>query len=122
MMCASEFIQNGLEAVKSRAVERDTADGERSVARAAKAFAAFAGRPVSMTELDGLMFQLCIKIARAMTPGGRHNPDNYTDMVGYAGLAGECAERMEEARRIREPRPIDPEAFAAALARQHDED
>jgi len=46
---------------------------------------------VTLTALDiGLMLAL-MKLVRAGQPWGRTNPDNYIDLAGYAGCAGEIA-------------------------------
>jgi len=53
---------------------------------------------ITLTALDvGLMMAL-MKIVRAGQPWGRTNPDNYIDLAGYAGCAGEIAlaEKDEE--------------------------
>ena len=46
-----------------------------------------------LSERDGWLFMVALKAARAATPGGRHNADDYVDMRAYAALTGECAER-----------------------------
>jgi len=46
-----------------------------------------------LSEHDGWLFMVALKAARAATPGGRHNADDYVDMRAYAALTGECAER-----------------------------
>lgn len=39
------------------------------------------------------MLLALLKVAR--TSAGSHNPDNYVDLAGYAGCAGEIAARSE---------------------------
>ena len=43
-----------------------------------------------LTPLDVSLMMVILKVAR--TKIGEHNPDNYVDMAGYAGVAGEIAE------------------------------
>jgi hypothetical protein len=42
-----------------------------------------------LTALDVALMMALLKIAR--TQGGSHNDDNYVDLAGYAGCAGEIA-------------------------------
>ena len=42
---------------------------------------------------DVALMMALLKIAR--TKYGAHNPDDYIDMAGYAGVAGEIAEREQ---------------------------
>lgn len=49
-----------------------------------------AGRRLSAK--DAALMMALLKIAR--TKNGGHNPDNYVDLAGYAGLAGEIAAAM----------------------------
>lgn len=44
--------------------------------------------PFDATDVAQMM--ILLKIARTQS-GGTHNPDNYVDAAGYAGVAGECA-------------------------------
>lgn len=39
---------------------------------------------------DVALMMVLLKVARTM--GGEHNPDDYIDMAGYAGCAGEISE------------------------------
>lgn len=49
------------------------------------------GQPISAKDVAVMMALL--KIARTMN--GDHNPDDYVDLAGYAGCAGEIAEASE---------------------------
>ena len=40
--------------------------------------------------VDVALMMLLVKVAR--TKSGTHNPDNFVDMAGYAGVAAECAD------------------------------
>lgn len=46
---------------------------------------------VVLTALDVALMMALLKIARTME--GSHNPDDYVDLAGYAGCAGEIAEQ-----------------------------
>ena len=81
------FIRAAAKAIVDRANQRDSPDGERSMKRAVEAFNHLRG--VDMSELDGWIFMLVLKMARAAE--GDFNPDDYVDAIGYAALAGECA-------------------------------
>ena len=71
-----------------RAAARDQPGGERSMRRTVDAFNALTGNKLS--ERDGWMFMVALKMARACTtPTGL--ADDYEDLAAYAGLAGECA-------------------------------
>ena len=45
-----------------------------------------------LTPLDVALMMSLLKVAR--TKLGAHNPDNYVDLAGYAGVAGEIAEQL----------------------------
>ena len=46
---------------------------------------------VQITALDVAVMMIFVKIARTFT-GRKHNLDNFIDMAGYSGVAGEIAE------------------------------
>ena len=48
---------------------------------------------VRITPLDAALMMGLLKIARTKT--GTHNNDDYIDLAGYAGCAGEIAERIK---------------------------
>jgi phage gp36-like protein len=54
---------------------------------------AYLGERLTMplTALDVALMMVELKIARTKLSGGRSNRDNYVDMAGYAGVAGEIA-------------------------------
>lgn len=83
---AQELLRMAAGNIDSRAVERDI-DSERSMARTVAIFNAYSGK--ELTELEGWMFMLCLKMARSKA--GKLNLDDYVDMCGYGSLAGECA-------------------------------
>lgn len=87
---APEIISAALAHIAERAVLRDTPTGERSMARTVAAFNALTGR--NLTESEGWLFMIALKLARA-TAGG-FNPDDYEDLCGYVGLLAECVEAL----------------------------
>lgn len=88
MMKADAILRIGEECLASRGAERDKADGERSMRRTVAAFNALTGH--NLTEVEGWLFMVALKAARA-TAGG-HKLDDYIDGAAYFALAGECAE------------------------------
>jgi hypothetical protein len=82
---AQKMLLEAYQAIDNRAAERDT-EAERSMKRAVAIFNAFSGR--SLTETEGWMFMVCLKMARAKA--GKFQRDDYIDMASYAALAGEC--------------------------------
>jgi hypothetical protein len=70
-----------------RSVERDT-EKERAMARTVALFNAAFPATAPMTEYQGWMFMLFLKMARAH--GGKFREDDYLDMAAYSALAGEC--------------------------------
>lgn len=48
------------------------------------------GVAINIDATDVAQMMILLKIARTQS-GGTHNPDNYVDAAGYAGVAGECA-------------------------------
>lgn len=86
-MKADEILRQAADIHHERGKLRDTPEGERSMARAVSAYTALRGT-VMESELDGWIFMCLLKLARA-TAGGSHL-DDYSDLAGYAALAGEC--------------------------------
>jgi hypothetical protein len=82
---AGDILFQARQAINDRASERDV-EAERSMKRAVAIFNAYSGR--DLTETDGWMFMLCLKMARSKS--GAFQKDDYIDMCGYAALAGEC--------------------------------
>lgn len=125
MMQAQEIIHAAEECIGDRAASRDQANGERSMARCVRAFNGITGH--NLTTREGWKFMVLLKLARACTPGGRHNPDDYIDGCAYFGLAGEEAEReAEEMNGIRATLPEDEAqriaAYVAARNAQVDDE
>lgn len=94
-MTAESILQNALDTLKDRATQRDTPNGERSMLKAINLFNSIRltlGHPLSnMSEQDGWLFMMCLKLARAS--GGDFREDDYIDLAGYAALLGETAQK-----------------------------
>ncbi|NQY57714.1 MAG: hypothetical protein HRT86_14745 [Ilumatobacteraceae bacterium] len=84
-------MEEGLAAMLDRADERDN-EGERSMKACVNAFNALYG--TNLTETQGWMFMLFLKMSRAN--GGSFQRDDYVDLSAYAALAGECAAKESE--------------------------
>ena len=89
---ARSILKDAADAVQARAILRDV-DTEKSMARAVNIFNAITGREV-LSEVDGWMFMVALKIARAQQ--GKFHLDDYTDAAAYIALAAECAARAIE--------------------------
>lgn len=106
---APDFLQAGIEAMKDRAASRDN-EGERSMAKTVKAFNALTGG--KLTEREGWLFMVCLKLARANN-GKKTVEDDFIDGAAYMALYGECAvNRFEEC----EATFVKPKAFPDELA------
>jgi hypothetical protein len=85
---ATQILANASAHLERCAAERDSAEGERSMARCVDAFNAITG--TALSERDGWLFMAVLKATRACsTPTGR--PDDYEDGAAYFALAGESA-------------------------------
>lgn len=82
---AHSFLEKGVHHMKDRAAQRDSADGERSMAACVNAFNAMFGK--DLTETQGWQFMVLLKMARSRN---KFNPDDYEDGAAYTGLAGEA--------------------------------
>lgn len=65
-------------------------DKKQSHENIAELWTAYFGRAIRFTAHDVAIMMCLLKIAR--TRSGTHNPDNYVDLAGYAGIAAECAD------------------------------
>ena len=76
-----------VEAAKLVAVERNAQHGtaRQNLGLVAKLWSAYLGVPIEAADVAALM--ILLKVARART--GAPLLDHFTDMAGYAGLAGE---------------------------------
>lgn len=82
---AHTFLEKGVQHMKDRAAQRDSAEGERSMAACVNAFNAMFGK--DLTETQGWQFMVLLKMARSRN---KFNPDDYEDGAAYTGLAGEA--------------------------------
>ena len=82
---AHSFLEKGVQHMKDRAAQRDSADGERSMAACVNAFNAMFGK--DLTETQGWQFMVLLKMARSRN---KFNPDDYEDGAAYTGLEGEA--------------------------------
>ena len=71
----------------NRAESYDSAEGERSMAKAVKAFNAITGQ--DMTEAEGWEFMSVLKQVRLFTNQDKVHVDSYEDNIAYAILLGE---------------------------------
>lgn len=85
-MKAPDILRKSISHMEQRAASRDQAEGERSMARTVQAFNALTGH--SLTERDGWVFMVQLKMARACTTQVGV-PDDYEDGAAYVALAGE---------------------------------
>jgi hypothetical protein len=86
-MKADDILRQAADIIEDRGKLRDNEQGERSMARAVAAYTALRG-PVMQSELDGWIFMCVLKLARATA--GKPHLDDFSDLAGYAALAGEC--------------------------------
>lgn len=91
---APALLIEAADTIGNRADERDSKDGERSMARAVQMFNVWRGpshERWGMSEREGWMFMVFLKLARAAE--GKHRRDDYIDGAAYMALACECIER-----------------------------
>lgn len=94
-MKAPDYLQKALDEMMDRASQRDTPDGERSMAATVEAFWTIYGDSISrdgvMTETQGWQFMVLLKMVRGAN--GDYREDDYVDEVAYAALAAESASK-----------------------------
>ncbi|WP_226649310.1 DUF6378 domain-containing protein [Microbulbifer variabilis] len=90
---AHAFLEKGVHHMRHRAEQRDSENGERSMAKTVNAFNALYGN--HLTEEEGWMFMVLLKQARASS--GLFVADDYEDGAAYFGLAGEAAAKARAA-------------------------
>lgn len=106
MLDAPGLLQKARETMLERSTERDT-EKERAMAKTVAMFNASFG--TKMSEYEGWMFMLFLKMARAH--GGSFREDDYLDMAAYAALAGECRGQCQ-------PEPMSEEQLNAILRQE----
>lgn len=86
---ADEYLSHGAEVLRERGKTYDKSgnEEERSMAKIVDAFNTLTGQ--KLTETDGWMFMVLLKMARIYQSGGKHE-DSGVDMINYAALATEC--------------------------------
>jgi hypothetical protein len=88
---ALTIIDEGAKTLGDRGQLRDQPQGERSMAAIVRTFNALTG--MNLTEAEGWEFMICLKLVRGRQ--GKYHKDDYIDIVGYAGLLGECESQKE---------------------------
>ena len=84
---ANHFLEDALNHLGNRASTYDNPQGERSMGRTVKAFAALTD--IQLTEEQGWLFMEVLKQVRSLQ--GKFKADSYEDLAGYAALRGEAA-------------------------------
>ena len=86
-LSAEDYLNMAAAEMADRAASRDAEDGERSMARAVKAFNELYG--TELTETQGWQFMSILKKARGAQ--GEYRDDDYVDDIAYCALAAESA-------------------------------
>lgn len=84
---SADILRKCVEVQQERGKQRDSDTGERSMKRTVDAFNAAFGK--DLTETEGWMFMVCLKMARSVN--GDFQLDDYIDGTSYFALAGESA-------------------------------
>ena len=84
MVPANEFLENALDAMATRAQERDI-EQERSMGKIVNVFNALTGH--TLTEAEGWEFMIILKLVRGRQ--GTFREDDYIDGAAYTALLGE---------------------------------
>lgn len=75
----------------------DKTENHRNIARSWTAYLHDKLRPgVELSEVDAALLMALLKVERTKT--GTFNPDDFIDLAGYAGVAGEIAGILNEAQ------------------------
>lgn len=83
---APDLLRAAGQTLEQRGTDYDQPQGERSMAACVRIYNAVTGQ--QMTERQGWMFMVALKLARSMK--GAPKADTYIDMAAYAALLGEC--------------------------------
>ncbi len=89
---AASILEAGLGHMKDRAATYDAEGGERSMSKTVECFNALTGR--DLTETEGWLMMVCLKLARANQGGFRM--DSFEDGAAYIALMGESAALQQE--------------------------
>lgn len=84
---AGDFLGAALGHLEDRASTYDSPQGERSIERTVRVFAALTD--IQLTEEQGFLFMEVLKQVRSLQ--GKFKADSYEDLAGYAALRGEAA-------------------------------
>lgn len=85
---ATDFLKESAKILEERGKEYDQPDGERSMTRIVAAFNAATG--YTLTERDGWLFLVMLKLVRLKTAPGFHR-DSHVDAIGICALMAESA-------------------------------
>lgn len=85
---AAAILRMAAGLIEQRAEQRDSATGEKSMAKTVEAFNAIYG--TQLTEVQGWHFMELLKMVRSAY--GIYVEDDYLDKVAYAALAAEAAQ------------------------------
>ena len=91
MKTANDYLNEARGQMEDRAASRDTAEGERSMAKTVAAFNLIYGHRLTVTQ--GWQFMSLLKKVRGAQ--GQYREDDYIDDVAYAALAAESARGQE---------------------------
>jgi hypothetical protein len=97
---ATKILDDAKSTIQTRVVEYDR-NGARSMDLAVRIFNVTRG--MELTEADGRLFMLCLKLARSMQ--GRVKLDTYVDLAGEVALLGECV--LESRIEPIPPKPVE---------------
>lgn len=93
VMTPAAIFDRCLKDMGDRATQRDTPEGERSMAKTVRAFWEIHGQNILsrgyMTEAEGWLFMEVLKMVRGAQ--GVFHADDHIDRVAYAALAAEAA-------------------------------
>lgn len=88
---ALTIIESGSKTLGDRGQLRDQPQGERSMAAVVRVWNALTGH--NITEAEGWEFMIALKLVRGRQ--GKFHEDDYTDLVGYSALLGECESKRD---------------------------
>ena len=108
-MDASEILNYAAKIVAGdRAAQHGPKErNHKNIARMWNAYLAQRGITGELTALDAAIMMVLLKVARLGAGAGIYNHDNYVDMAGYAGVAGEIALEAQLSRLV--PRQVTEE-------------
>lgn len=116
-MRAPDILTKAANEMRERGKQRDTPEGERSMARTVASFNALTG--LNLTEAQGWIFMCCLRLARGTSNSTAL--DDTVDLAAYAALWGECTSpQIEMLYFFDEPaapsKPVDPKDLGQIYA------